>query len=92
MIILSYGMAHTKIFPYRLESITGKFWYNITLTSWGQGQLIGLGVEEQILGVLGQHRWIIGFLGKHEKGFLLEHMPNGSVADYLHNADPQPPI
>ncbi|PVH79411.1 kinase-like protein [Cadophora sp. DSE1049] len=56
------------------------------------GQLIGLGVEEQIFGVLGQHRRIIGFLGKHEEGLLLEHMPNGSAAEYLYNADPQPPI
>ncbi|PMD54983.1 uncharacterized protein K444DRAFT_645834 [Hyaloscypha bicolor E] len=44
-----------------------------------QGQLIGLDVEEQILGVLGQHRRIIGFKGKHEEGLLLEHMPNGSI-------------
>ena len=57
-----------------------------------QGQLIGLGVEEQILGVLGEHRQIIGLLGKHEEGLLLEYMPNGSVADYLYKANPQPPI
>lgn len=57
-----------------------------------QQQLSGLDVEEQILGVLGEHRRIIRFKGKHEEGLLLEHMPNGSVADYLPNADPQPPI
>ncbi|KAL5323491.1 hypothetical protein ACEPPN_008028 [Leptodophora sp. 'Broadleaf-Isolate-01'] len=55
-----------------------------------QGQLTGLEVEEQILGVLGQHRRIIGFKGKHEEGLLLDRMPNGSVADYLHITDPQP--
>jgi len=57
-----------------------------------QQQLAGLGVEEQILGVLGEHRRIIPFKGKHEEGLLLERMPNRSVADYLPNADPQPPI
>jgi hypothetical protein len=56
-----------------------------------QGQLTGIEVEEHILSVLGQHRRIVGFLGKHE-GLLLEYMPNGSVADYLCNADPQPSI
>jgi serine/threonine protein kinase len=56
-----------------------------------QQQLASLDVEEQILRVLGEHRRIISFKGKHEEGLLLEHMPNGSVADYLPNADPQPP-
>ena len=48
-----------------------------------QQQLVGLDVEEQILRVLGEHRRIIPFKGKHEDGLLLEHMPNGSMADYL---------
>jgi hypothetical protein len=55
-----------------------------------QQQLTGLDVEEQIFGVLGEHRRIIRFKGKHEEGLLLERMPNGSVADYLPNADPNP--
>ncbi|MCJ1473155.1 hypothetical protein MMC13_001806 [Lambiella insularis] len=55
-----------------------------------QEQQIGLDVEEQILGILGQHHRIIRFKGKHEDGLLLEYMPNGSIADYLYNANPRP--
>jgi hypothetical protein len=59
-----------------------------------QGQLTGIKVEEQIqiLGVLGQHRRIIALLGMYQEVLLLEYMPDGSVADYLNNVDPQPPI
>ncbi|MCJ1382442.1 hypothetical protein MMC17_005555 [Xylographa soralifera] len=55
-----------------------------------QEQRIGLEVEEQIFGVLGQHHRIIRFKGKHEDGLLLEYMPNGSIADYLCDANPGP--
>lgn len=57
-----------------------------------QEHQLGLNVEEQILEILGQHHRIISFKGKHEDGLLLEYMPNGSVADYLYNANPRPSI
>lgn len=54
--------------------------------------LAGLHVEEQIFTVLGRHDRIIGFKGRNKDGLLLEHMSNGSVADYLHEANPPPPL
>ncbi|OCL04049.1 kinase-like protein [Glonium stellatum] len=54
--------------------------------------LVGLRVEEQILRILGHHDRIIGFKGKHQDGLLLEYMPNGSVADYLRDVNPRPPL
>ncbi|KAF1914157.1 kinase-like domain-containing protein [Ampelomyces quisqualis] len=43
----------------------------------------GLQVEEQILGILGEHPRIIQLKGKHEDGLLLEYLPNGSIERYL---------
>ncbi len=50
-----------------------------------QYEVAGIDVEEQIFGVLGDHQRIVGFKGRHQDGLLPEHMPNGSVADYVHN-------
>ncbi len=57
-----------------------------------QEERIGLHVEEQILEIWGQHHRIISFKGKHEDSLLLEYTPNGSVANYFYNANPQPSI
>ena len=53
-------------------------------------QELGLYVEEQIFRALGHHRRIVSFKGKHEDGLLLEYMPNGSVVNFVQNADPSP--
>ncbi|KAI9892155.1 MAG: hypothetical protein M1814_001861 [Vezdaea aestivalis] len=52
----------------------------------------GLRVEEQIYKTLGHHDRIVGFKGQHDDGILLEYMPNGSVADYLHQFGSQTSI
>ena len=54
------------------------------------GAELGLHVEEQIFRSLGHHRRIVSFKGKHEDGLLLEYMPNGSVVNFVQNANPSP--
>jgi serine/threonine protein kinase len=51
----------------------------------------GLEIENLILQHLGQHPRIVGLLGIHEDGLLLENMANGSVDNYLRNNSTRTP-